>query len=241
MKKFLLAMVVIIATFSFNAYAQKHEPKWIGQVVALSIDNDTISKTLEKATVQVKTKQSAGRLLVGIGSVRQKVYVKGNASPVQFNPSKPITLIVRCKDNETDPSSIIQIIEFEKGRKERRTELAMENWLGNISEGNMKLIPYEADAYGTNSYIITIQPQYGEFGVRVVNPENLDEKVPIFYCFGTSSYGSPIAANQAPNTIKVKDGTSFEYKGISYPVYKKPTGERYIILGKENIMYLPEE
>ena len=205
MKKSLIAIVVIIVTFFFSTNAQKYEPKWIGQVVALSIDNDTISKTLEKASVQVKTKQSAGRLLAGIGPVRQKAYIKGNASPVQFDPTKPIILIVRCKDNETDPSSIIQIVEFERGRKERRTELSMQNWLGNTSEGNMKLIPFEADSYGSHSYIITLPPIYGEFGVRIVNPDNLDEKVPIFNCFGTSSYDSAVAVNQDLNTTDAMD------------------------------------
>lgn len=61
--------------------AQKFEPKWVGQVVALSVDQDTTTKMTEKASVQIKTKQSAGRLLVGIGPVRQKAYIKGNASP----------------------------------------------------------------------------------------------------------------------------------------------------------------
>ena len=199
----------MLTTFSFSANAQKHEPKWIGQVVALSIDTDTIAKPIEKAVVQIKTKQSAGRIIAGIGPVREKVYIQGNASPVQFDPTKPVTLIVRCKDNETDPYSIIQIVEFEKGRKERRTELSMQNWLGNTSAGNMKLIPFEADNYGLHSYIITIPPKRGEFGVRIVNPENVDEKIPTFNCFGTSSYGiSEKVKKSKPKKAVIKENGS---------------------------------
>lgn len=223
------------------AYAQKYEPKWVGQVVALSIETDTTAKAAEKATVQVKTKQSLGRILVGIGNVREKVYIKGSSSPVQLDPSKPVTLIVKCNDNNTDPHSIIQIVEFEKGKNERRTELAMQNWLGNTSEGNMKLVPFEADIYGKSSYILTLQPRNGEFGVRIVNPNNVDEKVLIFNCFGTASFGKPVSVPEPVNTAATKDETSYDYKGILYPVYKKSTGERYIIIGKDEMMYLPEE
>lgn len=234
-------MVVMFATTYLSANAQRFEPKWIGQVMALSFDTDTVSKPVEKASVQVKTIQSAGRLLVGIGPVRQKVYVKGNASPVQLDPTKPITLIVRCKDNQTDPTSIIQIVEFEVGRKVRTTELAMANWLGNTSEGNMKLIPFEADSYGSNSYIITLSPKFGEFGLRIVNPENVDEKVPILNCFGTTSFSSPEAVSQELNTLDNKDGSYWDYKGVLYPIYKKTTGERYIVTEKGGIIYLPKE
>lgn len=232
-------LCVLCTIISINA--QKFEPKLVGQVVALSIDKDTTTKVTEKASVQIKTKQSAGRLLVGIGPVRKKVYIKGSASPVQFNPAKPIILIVKCTDNKTDPTSIIQIVEFERGKKDRRTELAMENWLGNTSESNMKLIPYEAESYGVSSYIITLPPRKGEFGLRIVNPNNVDEKVPIFNCFGTTSFGTPVSAPIASNAADCKDGTSYEYKNVLYPVYKKASGERYIIIGKETIMYLPEK
>lgn len=238
MRTILLLCALCILT---NISAQKFEPKWVGQVVALSIQNDTVATATEKAPVQIKTKQSAGRLLVGIGPVRQKAYIKGNASPVQLDPTKPISLIVKCHDNKTDPFSIIQIVEFERGKNERRTELAMENWLGNTSEGNMKLIPYEADVYGSSSYILTLHPRTGEFGVRIVNPNNVDEKVPIFYCFGTTSFGKPISAPASLNIPDGKDGTYFEYNNISYPVYMKASGERYIIIGKGDIMHIPNK
>ena len=91
---------------------------------------------------------------------------------------------MKCKDNESDPTSFIQIVKFEEKKKERKAELSSVNWIGNVSEGNMEYVPYEADTYGKSSYILKVAPIEGEFGVRVLNPNEKDEKVVLFYCFG---------------------------------------------------------
>ena len=138
-----------MAFASLLCKGQQFEPKWVGQVVLLNTENgDTIALPAEKANVQIKTSQSAGRILVGIGNVRRKVIIQGSKSTTQTHPERPVTLIVKCKDNLTDPSSFIQVIKFEETRKERRTELAKENWLGNTSEGNMKIIPFRQTHMG---------------------------------------------------------------------------------------------
>lgn len=185
MKK--LTLFLFCLFFSMIAFSQNFEPKWAGEVVVLNTENDTVAIPTDKANVQVKTSNSAGRLLVGIGNTRQKIVVKGPKSATQLTPDGPLTLIVKCKDNESDPTTFIQIVKFEEKKKERRTELANINWLGNVSEGNMEYIPFEADRYGKSSYILTMQPVEGEFGVRVLNPNDKDEKVTIFYCFGIHS------------------------------------------------------
>jgi len=182
MKKYFLFLT--ISLLSIIGSAQSFEPKWIGEVAILQCGTDTIPIPTEKANVQIKTSASAGRILVGIGNVRSKATIKGARSTTQVNPSGPIYLIVKCKDNESDPSSFIQIVKFEEKKKERKAELASQNWIGNISEGNMILIPYIADKYGKSSYILKVDPIEGEFGVRVLNPNEKDEKVALFYCFG---------------------------------------------------------
>lgn len=238
-KNYLLLIILFIAS---TISAQKFEPKWVGEVVLLDTETDTVMQPTEKSLVKIKTKQSAGRLLVGIGNIRQKIYIDGASSPVQTDPTKPITLVVKCKDNESDPSSFIQIVKFEKGKKDRKSELFNVNWLGDTSEGNMKIVPFEADAYGKSSYILTMAPNVGEFGVRILNPNEKDEKVPLFYCFGTTNYKQPISAKvkSQDSDAPVKDGTFYEYNGIQSPVYKNEKGERFILLNKNERMYLPE-
>lgn len=186
MKRILSFMLV--ACLAAAAYAQRFEPKWAGEVVALQIDNDTIATPTEKANVQIKTTQSAGLILAGIGNVRQKAVIKGGKSTTQLDPEKPTCLVVRWKDNEFDPATFIQLVKFEQKKKERKAEIANVNWLGNVTEGDMKYIPFTAERYGEKSYILYFQPEEGEFGVRVLNPDNQDEQVILFNCFGIHCY-----------------------------------------------------
>ncbi len=166
------------------ASAQSFEPKWVGDVSIITAAPDTVAIPAEKSNTQIKTSDSAGRILFGIGNTRTKIVLKGGRSSVQLQPSDTVTIIVRAKDNDFDPTSFIQIVKFEEKKKERKAEIANVNWLGSLSENNMTYVPYEADRYGTNSYIIKFAGEPGEYGVRNFNPDNLDERKMIFYCFG---------------------------------------------------------
>lgn len=182
MKK--LIFLTIFLVFELCAFAQQFEPEWAGEVNILKIDGDTIAIQTEKSIPQIKTSSSAGRLLVGIGNVRSKAVIKNGKSTTQIKPNDVITLVVRCKDNETDPTTFIQVVKFEEKKKERKTELANVNWLGNVSEGNMDFINFTGKRYGKSSYILTLNAPEGEYGVRVLNPNDKDEKVTVFYCSG---------------------------------------------------------
>ena len=187
MKKSAILFVLALALGAISAQAQKFEPKWAGTVTALQISGDTVAVETEKANVKVKTDNSTCKIIFGIGSTTQKAVIEGGQSSTQLSPDEPVVLIVKCKDNDSDPTSFIQIIKFDEKKKERQAELAFVNVVDNVSEGNMKIIPYEADSYGKSSYIIKMKPQEGEFGVRILNPNEKDEKVTIFHCFGIHS------------------------------------------------------
>ena len=122
MKKHLL--LSFLFTLGFFASAQNFEPEWAGEVVILKVDGDTISIPTEKSIPQVKTASSAGRLLVGIGNVRIKAVLKNGRATAQIPQTGTVTLVVKCKDNETDPTTFIQLVKFEEKKKERKTELA---------------------------------------------------------------------------------------------------------------------
>lgn len=182
MKK--LVILLFISLMSASLSAQSFEPKWVGDVHVLKCDSDTVAIPTEKANVQVKTSASAGMILVGIGNVKSKVTVKGPRSTTQIDTAGPVTLVVKGKDNDSDPTTFIQIVKFEEKKKDRRAELASVNWLGSTSEGNMTIMPYEANPYGSRSYILKADLPEGEYGVRVLNPNEKDEKVVLLYCFG---------------------------------------------------------
>lgn len=182
MKKYLL--LTLFLTVGLFALAQRFEPDWTGEVLVLKIEDDTISIPTEKSIPKIKTSASAGRLLVGIGNVRRKAVIKNGRATTQIPQTENVTLIVKCKDNETDPTTFIQLVKFEEKKKERKTELANVNWLGSVSEGNMEFINFSGKKYGKSSYILTFPAQEGEYGVRVLNPNERDEKATVFYCFG---------------------------------------------------------
>lgn len=106
----------------------------------------------------------------------------------------------------------------------------------------MQRIPYEADLYGKSSYILTMPPVYGEFGVRVLNPNDRDEKAPIFYCFGNTNFGSPVSSKVVSQEmdLPVLDGTYYEYNKLMSPVYKNSKGQRFIVISKDERVYLPD-
>lgn len=179
-----LLTLILFLTFGLGGFAQQFEPEWAGEVSILKINNDTIAIPAEKSIPKIKTSASAGRILVGIGNVRKKAVIKNGRSSTQIHPNDLITLVVKCKDNDSDPTSFIQIVKFEEKKKERRTEIANENWLGSVTEGNMDFINFKGKKYGKSSYILSFPASEGEYGVRVLNPNDKDEKVTVFYCFG---------------------------------------------------------
>lgn len=179
-------IILALMLASLNVFSQSFEPEWVGDVNVLEIgnDNDTIAIKTEKSIPRIKTTDSAGLILFGIGNVRKKAVIKNGRAATQIIPNETVTLVVRGKDNDSDPAGFIQLVKFEEKKKERKTELAKMNWLGNVSEGNSEYIPFEGKRYGKSSYILTFPTVEGEYGVRVLNPNERDEKAPVFYCFG---------------------------------------------------------
>lgn len=182
MKQLVLIFCVLLA--GAVTKAQSYEPEWVGEVTVVTLAPDTVAAASEKCNVQVKTSASAGRLLVGIGNINKKITIKGGQSPCQVAAGQPVYLVVKCKDNDNDPQSFIQVMKLEEKKKERKANLASVNWVGNVSENNMNFVPFQAKRYGKSSYLLKIEPDAGEYGVRVLNPNERDEKVLMLYCFG---------------------------------------------------------
>ena len=180
--KLLFLISILICT---GSYAQETvtEPDFIGEVLVLNPDNSTTP--LEKATVKIKTKANASIYLVGMGKVKTKINVDGPSAQVRLHQGDDFKLIVRAVDNNTDPMSIINIFQFETGKKVRKAELSSLSTFGGASSNNLELLPYTAKKYGESSYLITLKEKpVGEYGITVRNPNSLDEKNIIVASFG---------------------------------------------------------
>lgn len=181
-KKLTFATFALFTGLAANA--QSFEPEWVGEVAILNITKDTLSMQTEKRTARVEEEISAAKILLGFGSTRSLIVLDGSNSTVQITKDSNIALVVKCKDNESDPISFIQIIKFEEEEKTRESEIGMVDVFDNVSQGNMDIVPFTAEKYGKSSYMLKATFEEGEYGVRVLNPNVVDEKITVFYCFG---------------------------------------------------------
>lgn len=177
MKKYFLLILSSIVCFQANAQSNVtvEEPEFSGQVVY--VKSNTEGKILPKENAQIKTKAGASLYLVGIGSVKSRIHLKGNSAATRI-PSQPQTMfIVRAVDNKTDPLEIINFVKFDIKGKERRAEVAKSNSFGGESSNNLKRLDFNAKKYGQDSYLVVLDNvEPGEYGVYVTNPNEKDEK-----------------------------------------------------------------
>lgn len=103
MKNIYLLMFCMLFCLTGSAQIYVSEPDFVGEVVAISDDGN--ATPLEKVNAQVKIKDQ----LMGL---EKKLYVNGKTSPVRLKSGK-IQLIVRAVDNNTDPMSIIHLMNFQ--------------------------------------------------------------------------------------------------------------------------------
>ena len=86
-------------------------------------------------------------------------------------------LIIRAKDNTTDPNSFISIFKFDVTKKERRYQLAESGTLSKTETNNLSSVEFKAKKYGTSSYLLLLEDlQPGEYGIVIGDPNNKNEK-----------------------------------------------------------------
>lgn len=127
----LWCVVSLIVASTPTVSAQSYEPEWNGEVAVLSLSPDTTAITAEKCNVAVKTGGTFTMHAFGFGSTKSKIAIKGNRSTVQLPAGQPVYLVVKCRDNDSDPSSFIQVVKLEETKKERKAELSSYDWKGD--------------------------------------------------------------------------------------------------------------
>lgn len=174
-KTFLTICCFFVCLLSATAQSRMAEPKFIGEVSFVKADSTTV--LLEKQTAMLKSKASASLYLFGVGAVKSRIHIEGTSASLRINPDKPVSFIVRCRDNESDPISIIKVFAFEVKGRQRRAEYSSATTFGGTSDNNFRLLPFRAEPYGDKSYLITLEEcPAGEYGITVADPNNLNEK-----------------------------------------------------------------
>lgn len=174
----------LASTYSTLLAQTSYEPEFIGETNLLCVsENDTISMPLDKENGKIKSKAGASLYLTGIGSVKTRIHVEGNTSSCIAKPGYSYSLIVRAANNDQDPNSFIQLVNFQVKAQERRCEIGKINTFKGSSSGAEGLVEYKAKRYGESSYQLFFESAPGEYGVFMSNPDGRDEKRVIVYCF----------------------------------------------------------
>jgi len=180
-----LFVLLAFTLSAIGAFAQSivKEADFVGNVRVLNADSTTTN--LDKYSAQVKTKATGSKIWWGIGSSKAFAVVPGTTSSSVFQSGQSIELLVRSTNNELDPTSIVQVFQYEVKGKNRRAHMGkVNNLYGNSSIG-LESMSFDGKKFGKSSYIITLPKlNAGEYGVYVRNPnlEN-DDKNLVLYSF----------------------------------------------------------
>lgn len=176
MKKFFLfAIAGLLSAMGVCAQVTVAEPDFAEETLLLTSDNS--GKLLNRENATVKTKAGASLYLTGIGKVKSRLTLPGKTSTSKLKAGKDARLVIRAKDNETDPNSFINIFRFDVKGKERRYQLAESGTLSKTEVNSLSNIEYQAKRYGKKSYLILLNDlEPGEYGIVFGDPNNVTGK-----------------------------------------------------------------
>lgn len=177
MKKMMTALVLsLFVTMSATAQVTVAEPEFSEETLLLTSDSEGIK--LKRESGYVKTKAGASLYLTGIGKVKSRLTIDGVKSVNDVKAQRTTRLIVKAKDNSTDPNSFINIFKFDIYKnKERRYQLAEAGTLSATKTSNLASVEYMAKKYGESSYLIQLEDlEPGEYGIIIGDPNNANTK-----------------------------------------------------------------
>ncbi len=178
MKKFLaLALAIFVSTFVLNAQdILVPEPDFNDITYLLTSNTDYIK--LPRETGKIRTKAGASLYLFGVGKVKTRLTLKGKASKVSVPRAEKIRLIIKATNNDTDPSSFINIFPFDIYKnKKRRVQLSEAGTFSGSEVNSLGIVNFSAKKYGESSYLLILENlPCGEYGISIGDPDNITEK-----------------------------------------------------------------
>lgn len=171
----MISLVSIFAIVTAKAQVTVAEPDFAEETLMLVSDNEGVLLNRENGTV--KAKAGASLYLTGIGKIKSRLTLKGTQSTSKAKGASITRLIIKGKDNTTDPNSFINIFKFEVTSKERRYLLEEVGTLSKAESNNLSSVDYSAKKYGESSYLITMKDLTpGEYGIVIGDPNNANTK-----------------------------------------------------------------
>ena len=164
------------ATMSAIAQVTAPEPEFSEETLLLTSDSEGV--ILKRENGYVKTKAGASLFLTGIGKVKSRLTLDGNKSVNYVKAKRTTRLILKAKDNTTDPNSFINIFKFDIYKnKERRYQLAEAGTLSASKTNNLASVDFKAKKYGESSYLLQLEDlEPGEYGIVIGDPNSQNTK-----------------------------------------------------------------
>jgi len=152
------------------------EPEFAEETIMLL--SDSVGSLLKRENGTIKTKAGASLYLTGIGKVKTRLTLAGPQSVNKVNGASTTRLIIKAKDNNTDPNSFVNVFKFDIYKnKERRYQLAESGTLSKTETNNLSSVEIKAKKYGESSYLIQIDDLTpGEYGIVLGDPNNQNTK-----------------------------------------------------------------
>jgi hypothetical protein len=176
----ILILIAILTSVLPTMAQQVTEPDFIGEAYLLKTDSSNVPLDKEIGDLTSGISFSANSWNA------RSLEIAGGKANTRFPSDKPLQLIVRAVDNNSDPLAIISIYKF-KAKKKTRSVLLGENNSGTLMKSRTSskdIIRFSGKKYGTSSYLINLNGlKDGEYGIVVSNPNNRDEKRIVVSCF----------------------------------------------------------
>ena len=169
--------MVVCMYFSLHVNAQVNvaEPEFAEETMLLTSDSEGI--LLKRENGSIKTKAGAGVYLVGIGKIKSRLTLPGIKSVNDVKVPANARLVIKGRDNATDPNSYISVFKFELTKSERRFQLAEAGTFTGTEKNNTASVDFQAKKYGESSYIIQLNDLVpGEYGILIGDPNSLTNK-----------------------------------------------------------------
>ena len=160
---------------NMNAQVTVEEPEFSEETLLLTSDSEGV--LLRRENGYVKAKAGASLYLTGIGKIKSRLTLEGIKSVNEIKAKPNARIIIKSKDNTTDPNSFINIFKFEIYKKERRYQLAEAGTLSATKTNNLSSVDFKAKKYGESSYLIQLENLTpGEYGIIIGDPNTQNTK-----------------------------------------------------------------
>ena len=175
MKKTIFSLVLLMCMIlNTNAQVTVAEPEFAEETMLLTSDSEGV--LLKRENGSIKAKAGASLYLTGIGKIKSRLTLPGVKSINTVTVPTNARLILKGRDNATDPNSFISIFKFDVTKKERRFQLAETGTFTGSEESNTASVDFKAKKYGESSYLIQLEDlEPGEYGILIGDP-NSDSK-----------------------------------------------------------------